>query len=251
MSNWTAADGTIIHYEMYGGRSQDKPQLVLLPGLLGTIGTQWRHFIKPLSADYRLILMDLRGHGRSQNNASSLGVEQLLHDLTGLLDQLQVETAHVAGYSLGGYIGLMFALNQPRRVRSLLMHATKFFWTPEAAEKFRMQMDPDMLAEKVPAYADQLVQDHGARQWRILVRQAADLTNDLVSNGIPERTVAHVQCPTMISVGDRDELVPVSEALRLSRGIPQGQLLVLPNVRHPFQTVRLVPMLPMMQSFHS
>jgi pimeloyl-ACP methyl ester carboxylesterase len=219
--------------------------------LLGTIGTQWRHFIKPLSADYRLILMDLRGHGRSQNNASSLRVEQLLHDLTGLLDQLQVETAHVAGYSLGGYIGLMFALNQPRRVRSLLMHATKFFWTPEAAEKFRIQMDPDMLAEKVPAYADQLVQDHGARQWRILVRQAADLTNDLVNNGIPERTVAHVQCPTMVSVGDRDELVPVSEALRLSRGIPQGQLLVLPNVRHPFQTVRLVPMLPMMQSFHS
>ncbi len=251
MSNWTAKDGTVIHYEMYGGRAQEKPQLVLLPGLLGTISNQWRHFIKPLSADYRLILMDLRGHGRSQNNANSLGVEQLLNDLTGLLDHLQVETTHVAGYSIGGYIGLMLALNQPRRVRTLVMHATKFFWTPEAAEKFRMQMDPDMLAEKVPAYADQLVQDHGARQWRILVRQAADLTTDLVTNGIPERTVSHVQCPVLISVGDRDELVPVSEALRLSRGIPQGQLLVLPNVRHPFQTVRLIPMLPMMQSFHT
>jgi pimeloyl-ACP methyl ester carboxylesterase len=178
-------------------------------------------------------------------------VETLLNDLTGLLDHLKADTVHIAGYSLGGYIGLMLALNQPRRVRTLMMHATKFFWTPESAEKFRTQMDPDMLAEKVPAYADQLVQDHGARQWRILVRQAADLTNDLLNNGIPERTIAHVQTPVLVSVGDRDELVPVSEALRLSRGMPQGQLLVLPTVRHPFQTVRLIPMLPTMQSFHS
>ncbi len=251
MSSWTAEDGSVIHYEMYGGRSSEKPQLLLLPGLLGTISNQWRHFIKPLSTDYRLILMDLRGHGRSQNNAASLSVEMLLNDLTGLLDHLQVESIHLAGYSLGGYIGLMLALNQHRRVRTLQMHATKFFWTADAAAKMQDQMNPDMLAEKVPAYADQLVQDHGARQWRVLVRQAADLTSDLVENGIPERTVAHVQVPVLVSVGDRDELVPVSEALRLSRDMPQGQLLVLPNVRHPFQTVRLIPMLPMMQSFHS
>ncbi len=251
MSNWTAEDGTVIHYEMYGGRSSEKPQLLLLPGLLGTISNQWRHFIKPLSADYRLILMDLRGHGRSQNNANTLSVELMLKDLIGLLDNIQVQTINIAGYSLGGYIGLMLAMNQPRLVRTLQMHATKFFWTVEAAAKMQTQMDPDMLAEKVPAYADQLVQDHGARQWRILVRQAADLTNDLVENGIPERTLTHVQTPVLVSVGDRDELVPVSEALRLSRGMPQGQLLVLPNVRHPFQSVRLIPMLPMIQSFHT
>ncbi len=59
-----------------------------------------------------------------------------------------------------------------------------------------------------------------------------------------------MQTPTLISVGDRDELVPLNEAQRLSRTLPHGSLIVLPGVRHPFQTLHPIPLLPMMQEFH-
>jgi len=251
MTTWTAPDGSEINFEQYGGNDSSKPCLLLLPGLLGAISSQWRPFLKPLSEKYRLLLVDLRGHGRSQNNAPTLAINQMLEDLTGLLDQLNIEQLHIAGYSLGGYLGLMLAINQPRRVTTLLMHATKFYWTPEAAAKMRQQLDPDVMAQKVPTYADQLVQEHGGRQWRVLVRQAAELTASLVNDGLSERQLKNAQLPVLVSVGDRDELVILPEAFRLSRALPHGELLVLPNTHHPLQTVRLVPLLPMMQAFHT
>jgi len=251
MTIWTAPDGSDINFEQYGGSDANKPYLLLLPGLLGAISSQWRPFLKPLSESYRLLLVDLRGHGRSQNNAPTLDINQMLGDIAGLLDKLHIERLHIAGYSLGGYLGLMLALNQPRRVATLLMHATKFYWTPDAAAKMRQQLDPDVMAQKVPTYADQLVQEHGGRQWRVLVRQAAELTASLVEAGISEKQLNNAQLPVLVSVGDRDELVPLPEAFRLSRTLPHGEMLVLPNTRHPLQTVRLVPLLPMMQVFHT
>jgi pimeloyl-ACP methyl ester carboxylesterase len=251
MTTWTAPDGSDINFEQYGGSDGYKPHLLLLPGLLGAISSQWRPFLKPLSEQYRLTLVDLRGHGRSQNNAHTLNISQMVDDLTGLLDHLKIERLHIAGYSLGGYLGLLLALNQPRRVATLLMHATKFYWTAEAAAKMQQQLNPDVMAEKVPAYADQLVKDHGGRQWRALVRQAAELTAGLVEHGITERQLQNLRIPILVSVGDRDDLVLLPEAFRLSRALPHGDLLVLPNTRHPMQTVRLVPLLPMMQAFHT
>ena len=250
MTIWTAPDGSNINFEQYGGSNANKPHLLLLPGLLGAISSQWRPFLKPLSESYRLLLVDLRGHGRSQNNGPTLELSQILDDLTGLLNHLNIQQLHIAGYNLGGYLGLMLAFNQPRLVTSLLMHATKFYWTAESAGKMRQQLDPDVMAQKVPTYADQLVKDHGGRQWRGLVRQAATLTASLVDGGLSERQLKNVQCPVLVSVGDRDELVPLPEAFRLSRTLPHGELLVLPNTRHPLQTVRLVPLLPTMQQFH-
>ncbi|MCA9899971.1 MAG: alpha/beta hydrolase [Ardenticatenaceae bacterium] len=250
MTTWTAPDGSEINFEQYGG-DPNKPHLLLLPGLLGAISSQWRPFLKPLSEQFQLLLVDLRGHGRSQNNAPTLNVTQMAEDMIGLLDALKIERLHIAGYSLGGYLGLMMAMRQPRRVATLLMHATKFYWTAESAGQMVQQLNPDVMAEKVPTYADQLVKEHGGRQWRTLVRQAAELTVSLVEGGIAERLLKNVQVPVLVSVGDRDELVLLPEAFRLSRALPNGELLVLPNTRHPLQTVRLVPLLPMMQIFHT
>ena len=249
MSNWTADDGTMINYEVYGS-DQQKDVLLLLPGLMGAISRQWLNFVPALAADFRLVLMDLRGHGRSGNSAPTLQTNRMVQDIVGLLDALQAPAVHVAGYNLGGYLGLQLALTQPRRVSSLLMHASKFYWTQDAAVKMRAQLDPDDLAAKVPTYADQLVQDHGGRQWRILVRQAADLITHLVNDGLKENVIKHIQTPVLVSVGDRDELIPLNEAQRLSRMLSNGRLIVLPGVRHPYQTIPAVPLIPMMQEFH-
>jgi pimeloyl-ACP methyl ester carboxylesterase len=250
MAYWNADDGTVINFQVFDESGGTNPTLALLPGLLGSIGNQWRNFIAPLSKTYRVALMDLRGHGRSENKASSLEPERMTQDILGLMDFLKAETFHIAGYSLGGYLGLMLALNQPRRVSTLLMHATKFYWTKEAVANMRIQLDPDAMSSKVPGYANQLAQEHGGSHWRVLVRQAADLVGYLSEKGITEGMAAHTQCPSLVSVGDRDELVSLPEAQRLSRVLPNADLIVLPGVRHPFQSLREIPILPMMQAFH-
>jgi len=248
MPNWAADDGSLIHYEVHGAQDESRA-LLLLPGLLGSISSQWPIFVDELRKDYRVVLMDLRGHGRSENRTHALRAERMVQDICGLLDYLQVETVHVAGYSLGGYLGLMMQLTEPRRVSTLLMHATKFYWNEESVMAMRRQLDPDSMVQKVPAYADQLVKEHGGR-WRQLVRQAGDLVAMMAQEGVTEGMVRRVQIPVLVSVGDRDELVTLPEAARLARAFPLGQLLVLPGVKHPFTTVPRVPLLPMMQQFH-
>ncbi len=249
MAYWKADDETQIYYEDLGRRTAGNT-LLLLPGLLGSIHNQWSNFIAPLRKSYRLVLVDLRGHGRSENQAIALEPERMVKDLVGLLNNLGLASVHVAGYSLGGYLGLNLALFEPRRVRTLLTHGTKIYWTEESASKMREQLDPDRLSAKVPAYADQLALIHGAVRWRSLVRQAADLIGYLSQNGLPENMAATIQCPVLVSVGDRDELVPVREAQRFSRVVGNGALLVLPGVQHPFQSLGQTPLLQVMHAFH-
>ena len=248
MTNWTTDDGTLINFETYGS-GQGREVLLLLPGLLGSISSQWRNFVKPLANEFAVVMMDLRGHGRSENKAPSLHPDRMLHDVVSLLDFLEVPRLHVAGYDFGGYLGMMLALHQPRRVQSLIMHATKFYWTEDAAKKMRAQLDPSKMAETVPAYADQLAQEHGGGRWRELVRQSADLIAYLAQKGLTENMAAQTQCSTLISLGDRDELVSLAEAQRLSRVMRRGGLFVLPGVRHPYYSTMLIPMLPMMEYF--
>ena len=247
MANWAAEDGSLIHYEEHGKREGDT--LLLLPGLLGSISSQWRIFLDALSVEYRVILADLRGHGRSENRARELEAERMVRDIADLLDHLDVASVHVAGYSLGGYLGLMLHLYEPRRVATVLMHATKFYWNEEGVLGMRRQLDPERLAQKAPIYADQLVREHGSR-WRQLVRQAGDLVATMAQDGLTEGMAKRAQIPILVSVGDRDEMVTIAEAARLARVLPNGQLLVLPGVKHPFNTVSKIPLLPMMQQFH-
>lgn len=242
-------DGTLINFEVHGDTGS-KETLLLLPGLLGSAGSHWQSFVPALEGNFRVVLMDHRGHGRSENKQRQLVPEQMVQDMVGLLNHLGVSAVHVAGYSIGGYLGLMLALNQPRLVQSLLMQSTKFYWTKEAVERTKAELDPDVMGQKVPGYANQLAQEHGGGRWRTLVRQTADLVGRLSNEGVTEGMAARLQIPVLVSVGDRDEMVKLPECLRLSRVFPKGGLLVLPNTQHPFASLPLVPLVPMMQYFH-
>ena len=135
-----------------------------------------------------------------------------------------------------------------RRLR-LVAHATKVNWTENTAVAMRAQFDPDRLAQERPAYAERLSTLHGARNWRELVRQAADLAAHLSESGLTERALAGVECPALVSVGDRDPFVPVAEAHRLLGALPQGQLLVLPGTNHSWASVNTAVLQSAMRQF--
>lgn len=249
MAFWQAEDGSLIYFEVHG-KQGDKGALLLLPGLLGSTAGHWQNFITPLADDYLVLLADWRGHGRSENKQLDLLPEQIVQDLAGLLDHIGVAGVHLAGYDLGGYLGLMLKLRHSHRVLSLQMLATKFYWESTAVSSVREQLDPDLIVKNSPNYATHLAEEHGAARWRQLVRQAGDLIAYLGENGITEQMLKTVKGPVMVAVGDRDELVPVQEAFVLSRALPEASLFVIPQGRHPFQSINRNPLLAVMRDFH-
>ncbi len=244
----TSFDDSSLYYEEHG--SSDLPTLLLLPGLLGSISAQWHTYIAPLSEHYHIVITDLRGHGRSGNNAGRLQIGDMVADTLLLLEHLDITAAHIGGYSLGGYIGLQLHLEQPERVQTLLMHATKFYWSNDVVANMKKQMNPDSIQAKVPKYADQLAKEHGEDRWQQLLQEASGMVESLPHVGIQETDAIHATCPILIGTGDRDELIPAEESLRLSRAIPSAQLMVLPGVRHPFYSIPPSLMIEAMRLFH-
>jgi pimeloyl-ACP methyl ester carboxylesterase len=248
MAQWQSDDGSNINYEVHGNLP-GRESILLLHGLLGSISSQWREFVDPLANRYQVVLADLRGHGRSENSDITLNPDRMRRDMRGLLDYLEIERLHIAGYDFGGYLGLMLHLHQSDRVSSLLMHSTKFYWPEHAAVRMRKNLDPDLMSSKVPAFASQMIVEHGANRWRSLVRQSADLITYISRGGLTENMAKLARCPVLVSVGDRDELIPIKEAQRLSCLFSTGAFLVLPGVSHSFHTASTSNLLPHMQSF--
>ncbi|MEM2337889.1 MAG: alpha/beta hydrolase [Candidatus Bathyarchaeia archaeon] len=211
--------------------------LILLHGLLGSM-EDWRRFIPLFSKYYRVIAVDLRGHGRTNNPKGELSNNLFCSDLTGLLDMLHLESVLICGYSLGGYVGLMAALAQPFRIKALVMHASKMFWNDDIVGFMLQRLNPDRILAKTPRFAETLQKMHGRDRWILLLKEASEYLQTMPNEVLGLKDFGRVNIPVLVSVGDRDELVPVEEAVRFYHALQRGELLVMPNTRHSLDTVR-------------
>lgn len=81
----------------------------------------WQRVVPYFQDQYRLILVDLRGHGKSDAPASGYHMDEMALDVLGIMDHLGIEKAHIIGSSLGAEVGLSLAANYPYRVISLIL----------------------------------------------------------------------------------------------------------------------------------
>jgi pimeloyl-ACP methyl ester carboxylesterase len=111
-------DGVDIYYEIHGSG----PPLLLTHGYSST-SEMWHGQIEALSRHHKLVLWDMRGHGRSDYPDDSLAYSEAstVADMAALLDQVGAKNAIVGGLSLGGYMSLAFCRAHPDRVRALLI----------------------------------------------------------------------------------------------------------------------------------
>ena len=120
LSGFVENDGVRIHYEVEG----EGPPLVLLHSFTGNL-EMWRVFgyVDALKQDYRLILIDARGHGQSDkpHDPAAYVLEKQAADIVAVLDELGVDKAHYFGYSMGGTLGWALAKYAPERVSSLII----------------------------------------------------------------------------------------------------------------------------------
>jgi pimeloyl-ACP methyl ester carboxylesterase len=224
----THLNGFDMYYEARG----DGDALLLLHGGMG-IGGDWRYVFPSDPAGRRVIVPDLRGHGRSTNPSGAFTFRQCAQDVMALLDHLDLETVDAIGLSMGAKTLLHVATAQPRRVRSMvLVSATPYFpatvrtlmaaYTPEAFEALSPEARQALRARH----------PHGDDQIRALYAMTAGFATSYHDMAFTPPLLATIQARTLIVHGDRDPLYPVELAVELYRSIPHAALWVVPNGDH-------------------
>ena len=110
----------MIHFTDSGGAGA----AVLLVHAIGCDHRMWDGLGTALAPRFRVIRMDVRGHGRSAVTPGPYTLDQLADDARELLDSLEIDKAHWVGLSMGGMIGQAFALRHPARLRKLVLANT-------------------------------------------------------------------------------------------------------------------------------
>ncbi len=118
----TFHDGRAIHYEVIDLRGRDAPWLTMVHGFTHS-HAYFSAQVAEFQRDFRLFLLDLRGHGQSAG-PGPYGIEEYADDLVVALDEAGVAGTHYWGTHTGAAIGLVLALRQPARLSSLLLEGT-------------------------------------------------------------------------------------------------------------------------------
>ncbi|MBL3655487.1 alpha/beta fold hydrolase [Fulvivirga sediminis] len=108
-----------LHVQELEGNSEDT--VILIHGLFGNLSLYYFNIAPQLSENYRVLMYDLRGHGKNSKEESGYHLNQMTQDLEALIDYYELEKVHLAGYSFGGLIALKMAMIAPERIDKLMI----------------------------------------------------------------------------------------------------------------------------------
>jgi pimeloyl-ACP methyl ester carboxylesterase len=220
---YAPVSGTRLHYEETGP-STGRPFLLLHAALqTGESMAPLRSLLSPMG--FRLVSPDQRGHGRSANPGRGLTFPRLADDMVELMERLGLERPLVAGYSLGGIVGLELA----RRglVSGLVVLASRIHPAPAESQAF----EPDDIRRRSPVWAGHLAKQHVETPWEELAVELGALLKSWP--GFAPADLGAIACPTLVVQGDRDHMVSVEEARELAALVPGAGLHVVLRTGHP------------------
>jgi len=242
------ANGVRTFYETAG----DGEPLLLIAGN-GMDHTAFRDQVASFAAHFRCITYDLRGIGQSDVTESGYTVPEMARDAFALLSALGLSSAHVAGYSLGGAIGMQMAIDAHERVRSLSLYSTFSHVEPylrrryEILVKILLETTPELWAmfTAFSAFGEEYINAHDAEiEKEVALRTArwrgADAPSKIGLLGHYEAILGHdvrprlpeIRCPTWIAVGSSDPVAPPSYAHYLRDHIAGARLSIYPGAPH-------------------
>jgi pimeloyl-ACP methyl ester carboxylesterase len=221
----TPINGIQMYYQILG---QGEP-LVMLHGFTG-VGDDWQPFAKELEKRYRLIIPDMRGHGRSTNPSMEFTHRQSAQDVFALLDHLEIERFKAIGLSAGGNTLLHMATQQPARVEAMvLVSATSYF--PMQARAVMSQFTADTLTDENWKLLRQR-HTQGDEQIRALWRQGNAFKDSYRDMNFTPPYLSTISARTLIVDGDRDRFYPPDIAIQMYTAIPRSYLWIIPNGGH-------------------
>ena len=225
-------NGVKIHYEVYG----DGPALILTHGYSST-SAMWEGQIEALSKHHKLVLWDMRGHGKSDYPADPNAYSEALTigDIAALLDQISTRRAIVGGLSLGGYMSLAFYRTHPERVAALLIIDTgpgfkkdeaRTAWNKRAHETAERFERDGLSVLKSLSRERSSVTHRDARGLALAARGMLTQRDASVMEVLPEIAV-----PSLIVVG-ADDTPFLAASDYMAAKIPGAKKVVIPSAGH-------------------
>ena len=221
--------------------------IVFLHGYLESLDI-WDEFTKPLDRDYRIIAIDIPGHGISEVKGEVHTMEFIADVLKGVLDGVGVKRCFVVGHSMGGYVAEAFASKDPEANEGIvLFHPTP---NPDSEEK---KNDRKREIELIKADKKELIAKMAApkgfaetnrRRLRDAVEQQEEqaiMTDDdgivAILNGLMQRPdmndrLRELKIPQLFIFGKHDEFIPAEVAEKLALAHPQAEVAWLENSGH-------------------
>ena len=210
--------------------------------------TMWAMQEKALSSQFRIITIDLRGHGESDAPLWRYTLDQSADDVRALLDHLAIQQALFVGLSMGGYILFAFYRKYAARVKGLILADTRAQADTEEGKDGRFQMAQTAYKKGPSAIADIMIpkllspmtvqtKPDLVQQVRAMIEgnQISGITGDLMAmaerpDSVP--LLAQITCPTQIIVGELDQATPPSDAKLMAENIPGVRLTIIPHAAH-------------------
>lgn len=233
-------DGAIAWREAGDG------EVVLLLHGLGGSRIAWEPQIEALSDRWRCVAWDMPGYGQS-SPLDPFTFGAIADAAALLLDQLEVESAHLCGLSFGGHHAMHTALRHPTRVRSLVLADTSAAFGGDGTdpdEWLRVRTAPLDAGLGLPDIADEVIASIAAPGFRGIERDRTAAAMARIPEAgfraacrlLTSHDVAHrlheITAPTLVIAGELDEETPPAYAAVIAEAIPNCQLEVIPGAGH-------------------
>ena len=236
-SGYAPVNGIKVYYEVYG---QGMP-IVLLHGAFHTIDLNWSQLIPELSKERKVIALEMQGHGHSPYSDREMSIPALASDVERVMDFLGIDSADVAGYSMGGTVAYQFAIQSPKRLRKLVIISSTYKsegWLPIGNEAFE-DFSPELF-EGSPLKTAYYAAAPDTTQWRKFLDKMIDQAQKPFNCG--DTNIARITSPVMIISGDNDgvDKVELMKTYRLLGGdvhadmepMPRSRLAIVPSQGH-------------------
>lgn len=183
--------------------------------------------------------LNFSGHG-SKPFQSEFGIEQFAADVLRWLDDHNLSTVNIFGYSMGGYVAMWLAKTHPHRIGKIVTLGTKFDWSVESAAQEIKKLNPEKILEKVPAFARILEKRHAPNDWKLLMQKTSDMMMALGRSPLlTEEIVQTILHPILICLGDEDDMADKDYSEEVAGFLPKGKFLSLENTPHPIEKISL------------
>lgn len=210
--------------------------------------SMWSGQVERLSASFRVIAPDLRGHGETTVTSGPSTMEEMAEDVVALLDELNVPRAVICGLSMGGYVALALYRAHPSRVRALVLADTRAKADTEDARLTREENARRALAEGMGPIADSMLPKLLSERTREREPEVVARVREMMLGVNPEGAAAALRgmalrrdqtdllpktdVPVLFLVGSEDIVTPPSDAEAMHALIEGSRLRVVEGAGH-------------------
>ena len=214
-----------------------KSNLLILHGALGS-SVQFEPLAEILEEEFRVILFNFTGHAGKPIQDEPFSIKLFAEEVKSLIEKSRISPCDIFGYSMGGYAALYAAKHYPGIIGKIFTLGTKFDWNEETSAREVKMLNPTKLEEKVPAFARILEQRHAPEDWKLVMSKTAEMMINLgKQNELTYDELGSITNEVTVAVGDRDNMVSISETESAFKSLTNGRMIVMPGTEHPIEKV--------------